>query len=45
MRKLILGSLIAATLAGISLPAAARSNVGFYVNFAPPVAPANVLKA
>lgn len=36
MRKLILGSLVAATLAGISLPAAARANVDFYLNFGPP---------
>ena len=34
MRKLILGSLIAATLAGTALPAAARTEV--FVNFGPP---------
>lgn len=38
MRKLILGSLFAATLGALSLPAAARSSVDFYVHFAPPVA-------
>lgn len=36
MRKLIVGSLVAATLAGLSLGAQARSNVDFYVNVAPP---------
>ena len=45
MRKLILGSFIAAALAGISVPAAARTNVDFYVNFAPPVAPVEVVPA
>ena len=45
MRKLILGSLIAATLAGVSIPAAARTNVDFYVNVAPPVAPVEVVPA
>ena len=39
MRKLIIGSIVAATLGGISLAAEARSNVDFYVNFAPPAAP------
>ena len=43
MRKLILGSLVAATLAGISIPAAARSSVDFYVNIAPPAAPYEVV--
>ena len=36
MRKLILGGLIAATLGGVSIPAAARTNVDFYLNFGPP---------
>lgn len=45
MRKLIFGSLIAATLAGISLPAAARTYVDFHVNFAPPVAPVEYVPA
>ena len=35
MRKLIVGSLIAATL-GFTVPAAARTYVDFYVNVAPP---------
>jgi hypothetical protein len=45
MRKLILGSLVAATLAGISLPAAARAYVDFYVHLAPPVAPVEYVPA
>ena len=45
MRKLILGSLIAATLAGVSIPAAARTNVDFHVSVAPPVAPYEVVPA
>jgi hypothetical protein len=36
MRKLILGSFIAAALAGATLPAAARTNVDLFVNIAPP---------
>ena len=36
MKKLILGSLIAATLAGFSIPAAARTQVDFFVNIGPP---------
>jgi hypothetical protein len=43
MRKLILGSLIAATLAGVSIPAAARTDV--YVSVAPPAAPYEVVPA
>lgn len=35
MRKPILGSLVAATL-GVSIPAAARTNVDLYLNFGPP---------
>lgn len=35
MRKLIVGGCIAATL-GLALPAAARSQVDFFVNVAPP---------
>ena len=34
--KLILGSLIAALLGSAAFPAAARTNVDFYVNVAPP---------
>lgn len=45
MRRLILGSLIAATLAGVSIPAAARTNVDFHVNIAPPMAPYEVVPA
>ena len=36
MRKLIAGSLIAAALGSVALPAAARSEVDFYVGVAPP---------
>lgn len=43
MRKLIIGSLVAAAFAAV--PAAARSEVGFYVNVAPPVAPVEVVPA
>ena len=35
MKKLILGSLVAASL-GVAAPASARTNVDLYVNFAPP---------
>ena len=35
MRKLIIGSLVA-TLGAVALPAAARTNVDFFVNIAPP---------
>jgi hypothetical protein len=45
MRKLIFGSLIAATLAGVSLPAAARTSVDFSLNFGPPVAPVEFVPA
>src|SRR5688572_30962963 len=45
MRKLIIGSLIAATFAGFSLPAAARTNVDFHVSIAPPVAPVEYVPA
>jgi hypothetical protein len=45
MRKLILGTLIAASIAGVSLPAAARTNVDFSINFAPPVAPVEYVPA
>jgi len=38
MRKLIAGSLLAATLGGFALSAEARTSVDFYVNFAPPPA-------
>lgn len=38
MRKLIIGSFVAAALGIAALPAAARTNVDFYVNVAPPVA-------
>ena len=41
MRKLIVGSLVAAALGSVAIPAAARTNVDFYVNFGPPpIAPA-----
>lgn len=36
MRKLILGSLVAATVGSVSLPAAARTHVDLYLNFGPP---------
>ena len=36
MRKLIIGSLVAASLGAVALPAAARTNVDFFVNIAPP---------
>ena len=36
MRKLILGSLVAAAVGSVALPAAARTNVDLFVNFAPP---------
>ena len=36
MRKLIIGSLVATALGAAALPAAARTNVDFYVNVAPP---------
>ena len=36
MRKLIIGSLVAAALGGVALPAAARTNVDFFVTIAPP---------
>ena len=39
MRKQMIGSLVAATLAGLSFTAQARSSVDFYVNVAPPAAP------
>jgi hypothetical protein len=45
MRKLIIGSLAAALLAAASIPATARTNVDFYVNVAPPVAPYEVIPA
>ena len=45
MRKLMLGSLVAATLAGMSIPAAARSNVDFHVSFGPPAAPVEYVPA
>lgn len=45
MHKLMIGSLVAATLAGLSLPAAARTNVDFYVSVAPPVAPVEYVPA
>lgn len=36
MRKLIAGSLLAATFGGVALSAEARTNVDFHVNFATP---------
>ncbi|HUP97756.1 MAG TPA: hypothetical protein VM073_07440 [Usitatibacter sp.] len=44
MRKLIYGSLLAASLA-VALPAAARTHVDFVVNFAPPALPYEVVPA
>jgi hypothetical protein len=38
MRKLMIGTVIAAALGAAALPAAARTNVDFYVNVAPPPA-------
>ena len=38
IKKLVLGSLVAAALGAMALPAAARSNVDFYVNIGPPPA-------
>ena len=38
IQKLILGSLVAATLGSFALPAAARTSVDFYLNVAPPAA-------
>jgi|SRR5688500_2137949 len=38
IRKLILGSFVAAALGSAVMPAAARTNVDLYVNFAPPPA-------
>ena len=45
MRKLIIGSLMAAALGSVSLAATARTHVDFVVNVAPPVAPYEVLPA
>jgi hypothetical protein len=45
MRKLILGSLVAAALTGISIPAAARTNVDFSLHVGPPVAPVEYVPA
>jgi hypothetical protein len=39
MKKLIVGSLVAAALGAFSIPAAARANVDLFVNIAPPAAP------
>ncbi len=36
MRKLIIGSLVAAALSAAAFPAAARTNVDFFVNIGPP---------
>jgi hypothetical protein len=36
MRKLIVAGMVAAALAGVSIPAAARSNVDLFVNIGPP---------
>ena len=36
MRKWILGSLVAAALGATAIPAAARTNVDFFVNIGPP---------
>ena len=45
MKKLIVGSLVAAGLGAVALPAAARTDVGFYVNVAPPVVYREVVPA
>src|SRR5688500_6623765 len=45
MRKLVLGSLVAAALGSLAFPAAARTHVDFFVNIAPPVAYHEVLPA
>jgi hypothetical protein len=45
MKKLILGSFVAAALAGASAPALARTSVDFHVGFAPPVAPYELVPA
>lgn len=45
MKKLILGSLVAATLGAAALPAAAHSYVGFYVNVPPPAPRYEVIPA
>jgi hypothetical protein len=44
MRKLLIGSLVAAAMSA-ALPAAARTNVEFYVNVAPPPVPYEVVPA
>ena len=45
MKKLIIGSFVAAALAAASIPASARTNVDFYLNVGPPVAPVEVVPA
>ena|SRR5438067_13921284 len=45
MRKLILGTFIAAALGSVSIPAAARTYVDFYVNVPPPAVPVEVVPA
>ena len=36
MKKLIIGSLVAVGLGSVALPAAARTNIDFFVNIGPP---------
>lgn len=45
MRKLIIGSLVAAALGAAAFPAAARTNVDFFVNIAPPLVYREVMPA
>jgi len=45
MRKLIPASLVAAALGGMAIPAAARTNVDFFVNIGPPPVYHEVLPA
>ena len=45
MRKLIIGSLVAAALGSVAIPAAARTNVDFFVNIGPPPVYHEVLPA
>jgi hypothetical protein len=45
MKKLIVGSLVAATLGAFSIPAAARANVDLFVNIGPPAAPYEYIPA
>ena len=44
-RKLLLGSLVAATLGFSAAPAGARTDVGVYLDFGPPALPVEVVAA